>query len=115
MAIVQSVLAPSAGSPLNDAPSAPIHTSVSVVRIAGPQCIVSDSVHTSLIFKLTIEVFLQEGKTVSDRSLAIVVRQMALHCNLAALIQRSLEPGKELYASNWLERLRAIKRLRDRV
>ena len=51
----------------------------------------------------------------SDRSLAIVVRQMALHCNLASIIQKSLQSGREPYASNWLERLRAIKRLRDKV
>jgi tuberous sclerosis protein 2 len=60
-------------------------------------------------------VFLQEPKIVSDRSLAIVVRQMALHCNLASIIQKSLQAGREPYASNWLERLRAIKRLRDKV
>ena len=51
----------------------------------------------------------------SDRNLAVQVRQMALHCNLAAHIQRSVSAGKEPYASNWLERLRAIKRIREKV
>ena len=51
----------------------------------------------------------------SDRNLAVLVRQMALHCNLAAHIQRSVSTGREPYASNWLERLRAIKRIREKV
>lgn len=45
----------------------------------------------------------------------MLVRQVALHCNLAAQIQRSVTTGREPYASNWLERLRAIKRIRDKV
>lgn len=51
----------------------------------------------------------------SDRNLAVLVRQVALHCNLAAQIQRSVSSGREPYASNWLERLRAIKRIREKV
>ena len=51
----------------------------------------------------------------SDRNLAILVRQVALHCNLAAEIQRSVTAGREPRASNWLERLRAIKRIREKV
>ena len=51
----------------------------------------------------------------SDRNLAVLVRQMALHCNLAAHIQRSVSTGREPYASNWLERVRAIKRIREKV
>ena len=58
---------------------------------------------------------LQDAKIVSDRNLAVLVRQMALHCNLAAHIQRSVSTGREPYASNWLERLRAIKRIREKV
>lgn len=45
----------------------------------------------------------------------MLVRQVALHCNLAAQIQRSVSSGREPYASNWLERLRAIKRIREKV
>ena len=41
-----------------------------------------------------------------------MVRQLALHCNLAAQIQKSLGSGREPYSSNWLERLRQIKRIR---
>ena len=42
---------------------------------------------------------------------------MALHCNLAAVIHvRSVfHPHLDPYASNWLERLRHIKRLKGRV
>ena len=51
----------------------------------------------------------------SDRNLAILVRQMALHCNLSSHIQQSLGSSKDPYASSWLERLRAIKRIRGKV
>ena len=64
---------------------------------------------------ILIVVLLQDAKIVSDRNLAVLVRQMALHCNLAAHIQRSVSTGREPYASNWLERLRAIKRIREKV
>ena len=57
----------------------------------------------------------QEPKIVSDRNLAVVVRQLALHCNLAAQIQKSLGSGREPYSSNWLERLRQIKRIRSEI
>ena len=46
----------------------------------------------------------------------MLVRQVALHCNLAAQIQRSVcSGGVRPYASNWLERLRTIKRIREKV
>ncbi len=51
----------------------------------------------------------------SDRNLAVLVRQLALHCNLAAQIHKSLGAGHEPYSSNWLERLRQIKRIRDKA
>ena len=44
-----------------------------------------------------------------------MVRQLALHCNLAAQIQKSLGSGREPYSSNWLERLRQIKRIRSDI
>ncbi|XP_037293673.1 tuberin isoform X2 [Manduca sexta] len=53
---------------------------------------------------------------VSDANVALLARQVALHCALAAQISQSLNMGgARAYASNWLERLRAIKRLRARV
>lgn len=51
----------------------------------------------------------------SDRNLAILVRQLALHCNLAAQIQISLGTGRDPYSSNCLERLRTIKRIREKA
>jgi len=57
----------------------------------------------------------KEPKIVSDRNLAVVVRQLALHCNLAAQIKKSLGSGRDPYSSNWLERLRQIKRIRAKV
>merc|ERR1711994_118521 len=57
----------------------------------------------------------KEPKTVSDRNLAILVRQMALHCSLAAQIQQTLGSKRDPYASNWLERLRQLKRIKERV
>ena len=41
---------------------------------------------------------------------------MALHCNLAAVIHvKSIYNKGDPYASNWLERLRHIKRLKGKV
>ncbi|CAF4953558.1 unnamed protein product [Pieris macdunnoughi] len=52
----------------------------------------------------------------SDANAAALARQQALHCALASQISQSLErPGAPPYASNCLERLRLIKRLRARV
>ncbi|XP_017881114.1 tuberin isoform X2 [Ceratina calcarata] len=57
-----------------------------------------------------------EPKIISDQNLAILSRQLALHANLASMISSSLEQNRHNpYASNWLERLRHIKRLRKRV
>ncbi|XP_029054023.2 tuberin isoform X1 [Osmia bicornis bicornis] len=57
-----------------------------------------------------------EPKIISDQNLAILSRQLALHANLASMISSSLEQNSHNpYASNWLERLRHIKRLRNRV
>lgn len=57
-----------------------------------------------------------EPKIISDQNLAILARQLALHANLASMVSSSLKTkGHNPYASNWLERLRHIKRLRSRV
>ncbi|CAH0719708.1 unnamed protein product, partial [Brenthis ino] len=52
---------------------------------------------------------------VSDANVALLARQLALHAALAALISQSLALGGAPYASNSLERLRLIKRLRARA
>ncbi|XP_045478155.1 tuberin isoform X2 [Harmonia axyridis] len=58
----------------------------------------------------------QETKIVSDQSVAILARQLALHANLASLVHGSLHTNSQSpYASNWLERLRQIKKIRTRV
>ena len=55
-------------------------------------------------------------KIVSDSNLSRHVRQMALHCNLAAVIHvKTIYNKGDPYASNWLERLRHIKRLKNKV
>ncbi|CAG4992292.1 unnamed protein product [Colias eurytheme] len=52
----------------------------------------------------------------SDTSVPLLARQQALHCALASQISQSLETaGGQPYASNCLERLRLIKRLRARI
>ncbi|XP_065337125.1 tuberin [Cloeon dipterum] len=56
----------------------------------------------------------QVTRIISDQSLPTLVRQLALHANLASLIVRNMSKSV-LYASNWLERLRNIKRIRARV
>ncbi|KAJ8727807.1 hypothetical protein PYW08_016192 [Mythimna loreyi] len=52
---------------------------------------------------------------VSDTNVALLARQMALHCALASHISQSLKLGGAPYASNSLERLRLLKRLRVRA
>ncbi|XP_025075261.1 tuberin [Pogonomyrmex barbatus] len=57
-----------------------------------------------------------EPKIISDQNLAILSRQLALHANLASMVCSSLKQNSHNpYASNWLERLRHIKRLRNRI
>ena len=60
---------------------------------------------------------LASARVVSDQNLSRHVRQMALHCNLAAVIHVAAHVYKngDPYASNWLERLRHIKRLKGKV
>ncbi|XP_014260624.1 tuberin [Cimex lectularius] len=57
-----------------------------------------------------------EYKIISDQSVAILARQLALHSNLASMIssKQNLDP-RESYASNWLERLRLIKRIHTKL
>uniref|UniRef100_W8AW74 Tuberin n=3 Tax=Ceratitis capitata TaxID=7213 RepID=W8AW74_CERCA len=55
-----------------------------------------------------------EPKIVSDQSAPLLARQLALHANLASQVYQSLQK-KNPYASNWLERLRIIKRLRTKL
>ncbi|XP_076271400.1 TSC complex subunit tuberin isoform X2 [Rhynchophorus ferrugineus] len=62
-----------------------------------------------------LDVVGNEAKVVSDQNLATYVRQTALHHNLASLVAKSLKHNSNPYASNWLERLRQIKRIRNKV
>eukprot|EP00058_Branchiostoma_floridae_P010187 XP_002595675.1 hypothetical protein BRAFLDRAFT_64809 [Branchiostoma floridae] len=55
------------------------------------------------------------SKIISDDNLALTVRQLALHANLASMIHRSKNSPEGVYASKWLERLRQIKRIRTKV
>ncbi|KAK9888340.1 hypothetical protein WA026_000595 [Henosepilachna vigintioctopunctata] len=58
----------------------------------------------------------QETHIVSDQNVAILARQLALHANLASLVFRSISfNSQNPYASNWLERLRQIKKIRTRL
>ncbi|RZC31903.1 tuberin [Asbolus verrucosus] len=53
---------------------------------------------------------------VSDQSVSILVRQLAIHADLAATVLNSLRShATDPYASNWLERLRKLKNLREKV
>ncbi|XP_063917194.1 tuberin isoform X2 [Zophobas morio] len=54
--------------------------------------------------------------SVSDQSVSILVRQLAIHADLAATVLNSLRShATDPYASNWLERLRKLKNLREKV
>ncbi|XP_035825381.1 tuberin isoform X2 [Aplysia californica] len=57
-------------------------------------------------------------KIISDANLPLLVRQIAVHCNLASMVlqrQQSTLGTPEVFASNWLERLRQIKLLKRRI
>lgn len=54
-------------------------------------------------------------KIVSDQNLPLLVRQMALHANMASLVHQYRANPSDAYASKWLARLRHIKRLRTRA
>uniref|UniRef100_A0AAQ5YE88 Tuberin n=1 Tax=Amphiprion ocellaris TaxID=80972 RepID=A0AAQ5YE88_AMPOC len=53
-------------------------------------------------------------KIVSDCNLPLLVRQMALHANMASLVHQYRANPSDAYASKWLARLRHIKRIRTR-
>ncbi|CAJ1052643.1 tuberin [Xyrichtys novacula] len=55
------------------------------------------------------------AKIVSDRNLPFLVRQMALHANMASLVHQYRANPSDAYASKWLARLRHIKRIRTRA
>uniref|UniRef100_A0A3Q2YS86 Tuberin n=1 Tax=Hippocampus comes TaxID=109280 RepID=A0A3Q2YS86_HIPCM len=54
------------------------------------------------------------AKIVSDSNLPLLVRQMALHANMASLVHQYRANPSDAYASKWLARLRHIKRIRTR-
>ncbi|XP_068632224.1 tuberin isoform X2 [Battus philenor] len=56
-----------------------------------------------------------DAHAVSDHNVALLARQIAVHCALASQISQSLKMGGAPFASNSLERLRLIKRLRRRA
>ncbi|XP_039630623.1 tuberin isoform X3 [Polypterus senegalus] len=54
-------------------------------------------------------------KIVSDRNLPLLVRQMALHANMASLVHHHRANPSDAYPSKWLARLRQIKKIRMRA
>ncbi|KAK6169153.1 hypothetical protein SNE40_020258 [Patella caerulea] len=57
-----------------------------------------------------------DTKIISDENLAQLVRQIAMHCNLASMVlQRQQSQPQDPFASNWLERLRQIKRIKQKA
>ncbi|XP_063696439.1 tuberin [Culicoides brevitarsis] len=57
-----------------------------------------------------------ETKIVSDAAVSLLARQIALHANLASRVAQSLKSkNASPYASNWLDRLRRIKRERTKI
>ncbi|XP_034043215.1 tuberin [Thalassophryne amazonica] len=55
------------------------------------------------------------AKIISDRNLPFLVRQMALHANMASLVHQYRANPSDAYASKWLARLRHIKRIRTKA
>lgn len=64
---------------------------------------------------LEVSVDTTVAKIVSDRNLPLLVRQMALHANMASLVHQYRANPSDAYASKWLARLRHIKRMRTRA
>ena len=60
---------------------------------------------------LTNWVIHQEHKFVSDQNLAVIVRKMALHADLAARVYR-FQKENNVYGGKWYERLKQINRIR---
>ncbi|XP_064594447.1 tuberin-like isoform X2 [Liolophura sinensis] len=57
-----------------------------------------------------------DTKIISDANLGLLVRQIAMHCNLASrILQRQNSEPQDPFASNWLERLRQIKRIKTKI
>ncbi|XP_007908635.1 tuberin isoform X3 [Callorhinchus milii] len=54
------------------------------------------------------------ARIVSDTNLPQLVRQMALHANMASVVHHNSAVPSEAYASKWLARLRQIKRIRSK-
>jgi len=65
-------------------------------------------------YKETIEGLDQQPKIVSDINLPILVRQLAIHTNMAVVTELTEKKLTNAFASNWLERLRQIKRIKTK-
>lgn len=58
----------------------------------------------------------KDTKIISDANLPDLVRQIAVNCDLASLVlQRQQSQPQDPFASNWLERLRQIKRIKQKT
>jgi tuberous sclerosis protein 2 len=58
----------------------------------------------------------QDPKFVSDQNLALVVRKMALHADMASKVYRSQKENANnpnLYGDKWYERLKQINRIKN--
>eukprot|EP00794_Sanderia_malayensis_P008867 gene8867-9816_t len=52
---------------------------------------------------------------ISDSNLPILVRQLAIHTNMATVLHHSRMKTSDAYGCNWLERLKQIKRIRSKA
>ena len=98
-----------------------IHSGAGAAKEAGLQTWVGRRAWASgnfqvLYFGVFLFVTILFYRIVYDPNLSSVVRQIALHCNLAAIIfSKSKMTKVDPYASNWLERFRHIKRFKGKV
>lgn len=65
-------------------------------------------------FKETIDGLNQAPKIVSDVNLSVLVRQLAIHTNMAVVTELTEKKLTNAFTSNWLERLRQIKRIKTK-
>jgi len=56
-----------------------------------------------------------EQHVISDKNLPLLVRQLAIHTNMATVLENNQKRLSDAYGGNWLERLRQLKRIQSKA
>ena len=71
----------------------------------------STASNTSTTPAPSVSIVHTDPKFVSDQNLAIIIRKMALHADIASKVYRSQKEGN-IYGGKWYERLRQLNRIK---